>query len=189
MTLAREGERTLATYVALLRGINVGGRTRVSMADLRTLFLALGSEDVATYVQSGNVLFKAPLASPAELAPPIDEEIRRRLGLNVRVVVRTAAQLAQVVAGNPFAADGIDPGKLHVAFLAESPDRARVRALEAKPVERDELRVVGQHVYLHYPSGYGKTKLTNAYLEKQLGVAATTRNWRTTTKLAERADA
>jgi hypothetical protein len=110
MTLAREGERTLATYVALLRGINVGGRTRVSMADLRTLFLALGSEDVATYVQSGNVLFKAPLAGPAELAPPIEEEIRRRLGLNVRVVVRTAAQLAQVVAGNPFAADEIDPG-------------------------------------------------------------------------------
>ncbi|MDQ3890843.1 MAG: DUF1697 domain-containing protein [Actinomycetota bacterium] len=188
MALAREGERTLGTYVALLRGINVGGRTTVSMADLRMLFLALGSEDVTTYVQSGNVVFKFPLASPAELAPPIEAEIRRRLDLSVKVVVRTGAQLARVVADNPFAADGLDPGKLHVAFLAESPDPARVHALEAKPVERDEFRVVGEEVYLHYPSGYGKTKLTNAFLEKQLAVAATTRNWRTTTKLAELAN-
>jgi uncharacterized protein (DUF1697 family) len=173
----------LRTYVALLRGINVGAHARISMADLRALFEALGSEDVATYVQSGNVLFKSAVARPAELVGAIERQIARQLELDVRVVVRTDAQLAKIARTTPFG-DG-DPTKVHVAFLAARPEPARVRAVDAKQFDPDELRVAGTEVYLHYPNGYGRTKLSNAALEKQLGVAATTRNWRTVTKLAE----
>jgi uncharacterized protein (DUF1697 family) len=177
------------TYVALLRGINLGARNKVSMADLRALVVALGGEDVATYVQSGNVIFKSPVRSPATLTRAIEERIDRDLGLRVPVLLRKPAQLAEVLTGNPFATGKAEPASLHVTFLAETPRRTRVRELEARDFDPDELRVVGREVYLHCPTGYGRTKLGNAYLEKQLDVAATTRNWKTVTKLAELATA
>jgi uncharacterized protein (DUF1697 family) len=173
----------LRTYVALLRGINVGAHKKISMADLRALFEALGNEDVSTYVQSGNVVFKSPVASAAELVGAIEKRIARDLGLDVAVVVRTDAQLRKIASGSPF--DESDPTKLHVAFLAGKPAQGRVRALDAKDFAPDELRVAATEVYLRYPSGYGRTKLSNAALEKALGVTATTRNWRTVTKLVE----
>jgi uncharacterized protein (DUF1697 family) len=176
------------TYVALLRGINLGARNKVSMADLRALFGALGAEDVATYVQSGNVVFKSGKRA-GELVQAIEKRIRRDLGLSVTVVLRTEAQLARVLAGNPFANEGREPTTLHVTFLAEKPDRARVREVDPNRAGPDEFRVVGREVYLHCPNGYGRTKLTNAYFEKQLSVAATTRNWRTVTSIAELAKA
>jgi uncharacterized protein (DUF1697 family) len=177
----------LNTFVALLRGINVSGQSKVSMADLRTLFLNLGAEDVRTYVQSGNVVFTSGAASSAELTRAIEMRIRRDLGLSVTVLLRTKAQLAKIVAGNPFVKSGKEPTKLHVTFLAEAPDR--LRELEAKHFEPDEFHVVRREIYLHCPNGYGRTKLNNAFFEKQLGVAATTRNWKTVTKLAELASA
>jgi uncharacterized protein (DUF1697 family) len=176
------------TYVALLRGINLGSSNRVSMPDLRTLLENLGAEDVVTYLQSGNVVFKSAEGAD-KLARAIERRIKRDLGLSVTVLLRMPRQLAKVKAGNPFAKDVKDPTKLHVTFLAEKPDRARVRNLDPKRAEPDELRLVAQEVYLHCPNGYGRSKLSNAYLEKQLGVAATTRNWKTVTKLAELASA
>ena len=176
------------TYVALLRGINVGGRTKIAMADLRELFAKLGAEDVTTYVQSGNVVFRSREGA-TKLTPTIERGIAGELGLTVTVVVRTKAQLAKVVAGNPFAGRGAAPTQVFVAFLAETPARARVRELDPARSEPDEFRVAGREIYLHYPNGYGKSKLTNAWLEKQLGVASTMRNWRTVTKLAELAGA
>jgi len=176
------------TYAALLRGINLGARNKVSMADLRALFAALDAEDVATYVQSGNVIFKSR-AGAAELTHAIEQRISRDLGLSVTVLLRTKAELAKVLADNPFAGGAREPAKLHVTFLAETPDRARVRRLDPEGAEPDEFRVVGQEIYLHCPNGYGRSKLSNAYFERQLGVAATTRNWRTVTKLAELASA
>ena len=170
----------MRTYVALLRGINVGGRTKIAMADLRKLFADLGAEDVTTYVQSGNVVFRSGAAATA-LARSIEERIAGELGLRVTVVIRTAAELAKVVAGSPFAAE---PTQLHVVFLAEKPPAARVRALDATRGAPDEFRVVGREVYLHYPSGSGRSKITNAWFEKELGVAGTARNWRTVTALA-----
>jgi uncharacterized protein (DUF1697 family) len=171
------------TYVALLRGINLGSRNKVSMADLRALLEALGAEDVATYVQSGNAVFKSEIGSAAELGGAIEKAIRRDLGLDVSVLLRTKAQIGKVVGGNPFAEAAKDPTKVHVTFLDDAP--SRVRELEAKDFAPDEFRVAGREVYLHCPNGYGRSKLNNAYLEKQLGVAATTRNWRTVAKLAE----
>lgn len=181
-----KGRGSLQTYVALLRGINLGGRNRVSMSDLRTLFDALGAKDVATYVQSGNVVFKSP-GKAAELVQAIEKKISRDLGLNVTVLLRTKTQLARVLAGNPFS--GREPAKLHVTFLAATPDRRLVRGLDPTRAKPDEFRVAGREIYLHCPNGYGRSKLTNAYFEKQLGVAATTRNWKTVTKLAELAGA
>ena len=174
----------MRTYVALLRGINVGGRTKIAMADLRTLFAALGAEDVTTYVQSGKVDLKTG-APAAGLAPSIERRIADDLALRVTVVIRTAAQLAKIVSANPFADHGAEPTKLHVVFLAEKPAAARVRALDATRGEPDEFRVVGREIYLHYPSGSGRSKITNAWFEKELGVAGTARNWRTVTTLAE----
>jgi uncharacterized protein (DUF1697 family) len=184
--VSRGAERRagLKTYVALLRGINLAGRNRVSMADLRKVFGGLGAEDVTTYLQSGNVVFKSRV-KPAELIEAIEAGVARRVGSEVTVILCGKAELAKVLAQNPLAGSGRDPEKLHVTFLSETPTRDRVRALDPKQGEPDEFRVVGGRVYLHCPNGYGRTKLGNAYLEKQLGVAATTRNWKTVTKLAE----
>jgi uncharacterized protein (DUF1697 family) len=176
------------TYVALLRGINVGGRTKIAMSDLRKLFADLGAEDVTTYVQSGNVVFRSGAAA-GPLARSIEERIAAELGLRVTVVIRTGGELAKVVAGSPFADRGAEPTKLHVVFLADKPPTARVRALDATRGAPDEFRVVGREVYLHYPNGSGRSKITNAWFEKELGVAGTARNWRTVTKLAELAGA
>ena len=188
MLRASKAGSSLKTYVALLRGINLGARNKVSMADLRALFAGLGADDVATYAQSGNVVFRSS-DSPGKLTEAIEKRIRRDLGLDVTVLVRTQRQLAKLAAANPFADDVSDPTKLHVTFLADKPDSARVRRLDPKSAEPDEFRVTGQEVYLHCPNGYGRSKLSNSYFEKHLGVPATTRNWRTVTKLADLASA
>ena len=174
-------------YVALLRAVNLGSRNKVSMGDLRATLADLGFEDVSTYVQSGNVVFKARGGKPADLARSIEERIRRDLGVGTTVLLRTGAELAALVAGNPFTQ--ADPASVHVTFLAEKPGAAAVRGLDPARSDPDEFRVAGREVYLLGPNGYGRSKFTNAYFEKQLGVAATTRNWRTVTKLAELARA
>jgi uncharacterized protein (DUF1697 family) len=171
------------SWVALLRGINLGARNKVSMADLKQLIADLGAEDVETYVQSGNVLFRSADARD-DLVRAIEQEIHKRLGLEVTVLLRTDKELAKLVADNPFADDEPDADKLHVTFLAERPARARVDALDEEQFAPDRFRVTRDAVYLHCPNGYGRSKLSNAFFEKQLGVRATTRNWRTVTHLA-----
>jgi uncharacterized protein (DUF1697 family) len=172
-------------YVALLRGINLGARNKLAMADLRALVTELGADDVETYVQSGNVVF-ASGGSASALERQIEERIRRDHGYEVPVLVRTAPELAKVVADNPFLRAGNDQTKLHVTFLAAAPGRARVEAPPGSGA--DEFSIVRREVYLHCPDGYGRSKLSNAFFEKQLGVVATTRNWRTVTTLAELAN-
>ncbi len=170
----------MPTYVALLRGINLGARNKIAMADLRELFAALGCEDVSTYVQSGNVVFRSPVRSAAKLQGGIEERIRADFGLQIRVLVRTSDELATVAEGNPF-----DPATAHVTFLAEKPPADRTKKLGERTFEPDAFRVTGRQVYLRCPNGYGRSKLSNAFLEKQLAVAATTRNWKTVTALAK----
>ena len=174
----------VAIYIAMLRGINLGSRKRVAMADLRGLFEELGAKDVRTYLQSGNVVFRSGKRE-GELGRAVEKAIRTSLGLDVTVVLRTKAQLAKVVAKNPFVRSGTETTALHVTFLAEKPSAGRVRALADPSKGADRFEVAGREVYLECPSGYGKSKLQNAFFEKKLGVAATTRNWRTVTSLAE----
>ena len=175
----------MKTYVALLRGVNVGGR-KLLMQDLRDTFEALGAEDVSTYVQSGNVIFRSN--EPAgRLVQAIEAGLRSDLGLDVTVLVRTPAQLAELIAGNPFLKrKGTKPNALHITFLGTKPAAGKVSALDPTIEAPDEFQVVGKEVYLHFPNGYGRSKLGNAWFEKQLGVRGTTRNWRTVTELAER---
>lgn len=170
-------------YAALLRAVNLGPHNRVAMSDLRELIKGLGHRDVSTYVQSGNVVFTAEASDRAALVTAIEGAIVERLGLDISVLLRDGSELRAVLAANPFAR--ADLGRLYITFLAAGPEPAGVAALQAAPHEPDELVSVGSEVYLHCPKGYGVSKLSNTLLEKKLRVRATTRNWRTVTKLAE----
>jgi uncharacterized protein (DUF1697 family) len=177
----------MTTYVALLRGINVSGRNKIAMAELRALVESLGNTGVQTYIQSGNVVLDSAIRSAAKVADAITHAIARELGLDVAVIMRAAAEIDAVLTANPLLARGADPAKSHVTFLAAKPAASAVRALVDFDRSPDEFAVVGREVFVHCPNGYGTTKLNNTFFEKQLGVAATTRNWRTVHTLAERA--
>ncbi|MFI5485607.1 DUF1697 domain-containing protein [Micromonospora echinaurantiaca] len=175
-------------YVALLRGVNVGG-VKVAMADLRRLVTDLGHADVRTYLQSGNVVFGSDVRDAERLARGIEQAIAGELGLTVPVLVRSGRELAAVAGGNPYAGREDDPTRLLVAFLATAPKPSAVDALAVPGGENVAFTVTGREVYLHFPDGgYGRSKFTNTYLEKQLGVVATTRNWRSVRALAELAE-
>jgi uncharacterized protein (DUF1697 family) len=176
------------TYVALLRGINVGGKNKVPMAGLRAALESLGFEEVVTYVQSGNVVFDAPSAKAAEVGARIEKRIAKDFGLDITVVLRTPAELRKVAAGNPFLKGGAETSKLHVVFLDRKPAAKAVSQLDPDRSPPDELSVRGREIYLHLPGGSARTKLTIDYFEKRLGVRATHRNWNTVTKLVELAE-
>lgn len=155
------------------------------MADLRRTFEALGATEVETYLQSGNVVFHLPGPAPAELATTIEHQVAADFAVEASVLVRTGAEMARLERENPFLADGADEATLHVTFLADRPTPAKVGTLERPTGSPDAFVVHGREVYLHCPGGYGATKLTNTYFERHLGLTATTRNWRTVTKLCE----
>ncbi len=177
----------MTTYVAFLRGINVGRHAKVDMAQLRELFVALGHTDARTYIRSGNVIFTAPGEDPSRLAAAIEKGLADEVGVPATVVLRSGDHLTALVAHNPFLDEESDPSKLHVAFLAATPAPEQAGRLEVPAGERVRFSLAGPDLYLHYPDGYGRTKLDNAFIEKHLGVASTTRNWNTVTKLAEMA--
>ena len=181
------GLATSRPYVALLRGINVGGRHKLLMRELAAMFVEAGCEDVRTYIQSGNVVFRADPSLADGLSARITTAIAASHGYQIPVVIRTAADLARVVRGNPFLADGADPTKLYVGFLAEAPDPAKVARLDPDRSPPDAFVVRGDEVYLHFPNGVARSKLTNNYLDRTLGTVSTIRNWRTVCKLHEMA--
>jgi uncharacterized protein (DUF1697 family) len=167
----------VAVRIALLRGVNVGGR-KVPMADLREVFEDLGHSKVRTYIQSGNVVFDAK-ASGSSLRATLEKAIDRRFGLDVTVLLRTPAELAKIVKQNPYGPDA------YVTFLDGLPDRKRVAALDPAPFAPDEFRVSGHQVYVCCPNGYGRTKINNTFFEKKLSTRATTRNWNTVETLLD----
>ncbi|MBM4436481.1 MAG: DUF1697 domain-containing protein [Actinobacteria bacterium] len=138
---------------------------------------------MATYIQSGNVIFTSDVRSPQRLGRALEERLSRDLGLAAGVLVRTEQELADVVARNLFARPPTDVSKLHVTFLSEAPDATRVAALGALSPWPDEFRLIGREGFLHCPNGYGKTKLNNAFFERRLAVRATTRTWKPVTAL------
>ena len=176
---------TRATYVALMRGINVGGKNMLPMAVLVELFSELGCSDVRTYVQSGNVVFCSTAALATTLADTVAKAIERRRKLKVPVVLRSARELARVVAANPFVRADVDAVELHVMFLADTPAKSAVGELDAKRSPPDEFVVAGREVYLRLPNGVARSKLTNAYFDGRLATVSTIRNWRTVRKLVE----
>lgn len=173
------------TYVALLRGINLGGHHKLPMKNLAAMFEAAGCRDVRTYIQSGNVVFRADERRAATIAEVIREAIDGELGYQVPVVVRSAEDLARVVADNPFAGPDVDDKQLHIAFLAERPGAAAIAELDPQRSPPDQFEVVGREIFLRLPNGMARTKLTNAYFDRVLGAVSTVRNWRTANKLLE----
>jgi uncharacterized protein (DUF1697 family) len=175
----------MATYAALLRGINVGRHKRIGMADLRALVEGLGHESVKTHLQSGNVVFASPKRRDAALAAAIETAIAAELGMDVSVMVRRSDELAAVMDAAPYGGRTSDHKQLHVAFLSEKPGAAAVKGFGIEEFAPDEMTVIGREAYLLYPEGQARTKLTNAVIEKRLGVRATSRNWRTVEALAD----
>jgi len=172
-------------YLALLRGINVGGKNKLPMKDLAEMFLAAGCTCAKTFIQSGNVLFNAPAKVARQIAKTVPEQIEKRFGHRPPFVIRTAEQMAVVAANNPFLQAGADEDKAHVMFLADEPDAARVKGLDPARSSPDEFAVHGTEIYLHLPNGVADTKLTNAYFDSKLATISTGRNWRTVMTLLE----
>jgi uncharacterized protein (DUF1697 family) len=170
----------VTVYVALLGGINVGGRT-LRMAALRATAERCGFEDVSTFIQSGNVIFRSRKGATA-VTTALHDAILEDAGIDTRVATRTAAQLCTVVDANPFLDRSDDPTKLSVVFLFDGA-APTLSALDPSVYAPDEVNVIGQEAYLHTPNGMGKSKLVPAVMKK-LGLAGTTRNWRSTRKLA-----
>jgi uncharacterized protein (DUF1697 family) len=178
----------MATYIAMLRGINVGRGKMVKMERLRTSFAGLGFDEVKTYVQSGNVVFQSKRKSPAELTRTIETKIQRDFGFAVRVLIKTSKELAQIVQKNPLLrVKGIDVSKLHVTFLSDAPPKTAEEMLEDLATTRERFRILNREIYLYCPDGYGNSKLANNTIEKKLSLVATTRNWRTVNALLEMA--
>lgn len=176
--------REVTAYVALLRGINLGARNKVPMKELRALFEDLGHEDVKTYLQSGNVIFKAgPGAATA--GEGIERALVDTFGFDVSVMLRTRKEMAAIAAANPFPTEGVAPTSLHVLFLARRPAAAAVRALDPDRSPPDEFAVKGREIYLSYPNGAGRSKLSLDYFEKKLAIRGTARNWNTVTKVLD----
>ena len=185
----------MASHVALLRGINVGGRNKVPMAELREVVAALGHTGVSTYIQSGNVLFSTADTDTAALAAALETSIGERFGIWASVVVLSRDELAGVLAGNPYQ-DEPNPRLVHVVFLtAEPPSELleRIAAAEgaaAAKGSRDTVRAAGRALYLHTPDGFGTSELGQALFkiisppaQRSRPLAATARNWATSTKL------
>jgi uncharacterized protein (DUF1697 family) len=170
-------------YVALLRGVNILGRNKLPMADLATLFTRIGCSQVATYIQSGNVCFKADPVTAQRLPEELAGLILDRFGFRVPVILRSAQAMRRIVAKNPFHHSGIAVQSLHVAFLTERPDPRRLAALDPQRSPGDLFAVSGMEVYLKLANGVSGTKFTNTYFDSVLGVTSTFRNWRTVQNL------
>ena len=191
----------MASHVALLRGINVGGRNKVPMADLREVVTSLGHTGVSTYIQSGNVLFSTTDTDNAKLAAALESAIEDRFGIWSSVVVLSRDELAQVLAANPYP-DEPNPKMVHVVFLSAEPPAdllGRISAAEsavAAKGSRDTVQAAGQVLFLHTPDGFGTSELGQAVFKiisppaknTKHGLAATARNWATATKLLSLCD-
>ncbi|MDP9347718.1 MAG: DUF1697 domain-containing protein [Gemmatimonadota bacterium] len=174
-----------ATFIALLRGINVSGRNQLPMAELRSLCAGLGWGDVRSYIQSGNLVFGAD-ADPASLEAGLEQAISRRFGLSIPVLVRAAADWPGYVAANPFPdASRTEPNLVMLALSKAAPRPGAVEGLRERAAGGEQVAQVGDALWIHYAGGAGRSKLTPALLDRLAGSPVTTRNWRTVLKLAE----
>jgi uncharacterized protein (DUF1697 family) len=173
--------------IALLRGINLAGARRVGMAELRELLEGHGHQEVRTYLQSGNVVLRSP-SPPERLARELERQITDGLGVEVRVVVRTRAELGKVVERNPLRDIATDPARYQVSFLSAKPSPAVVRELATWDVAPERFVLSGREIYAWHPGGVGRSELAKLLSERRLGVSPTARNWKTVTALLALAD-
>ncbi len=170
----------LVPYAALLRGVNVGGRNRLAMADLRSIAAELGFVGARTLLQSGNLVFRAPAADHAFLAGPLSAALSARLGLVAPVIVRARDALDAIVAANPFSqAARDDPARLLVVFLDSEPPPEGVAALMDLATAGEAVEIQGREAFIHYPEGIARSRLVQGAIDRRLGVMGTARNWNT----------
>jgi uncharacterized protein (DUF1697 family) len=175
----------MTVYVSLLRGVNVGGSSRFKTGALIALYESLGFTSVRTLLQSGNVLYKSRLRDRPLMARRIHQEIERQLDLKVDVLIRTLDELDRIVERGPVLSARADPSKLLVMFLADVPEAAAQASLVAWHKGKEMLELRGPEIYLYYPDGVGRSKLSAAVIENHLRTSGTARNWNTLNKLAE----
>lgn len=174
----------MATYIALLRAVNLGAHNKVSMADLKALLARLGMKNPQSLLQSGNLVFESPAGPTAPLEQLLESGAAKRLGLDTPIYVRTAAEWQQAIADNPFPKEAKrDPGHMVLMALRDAPPPAAVKALQAAIKGREVVIAKGRHAYFVYPDGIGNSKLTLKLIEKHLGTTGTARNWNTVLKL------
>ncbi len=173
----------MGRHLALLRGINVGGKHLLPMKDLAALFEAAGAEEVRTLIQSGNVVYRSGAKAAARIPGLVEAAIQKQFGFEAPVVSRSAAAVAKAMETSPYLAQGLSEDVLHLMFLKEAPSPAQAKALGNSPFLPDDFVLAGDVIHLHLPNGVARTKLTNAWFDGRLGTVGTLRNWRTMQKL------
>ena len=174
-----------ATHIALLRAINVGGTKKIAMAELRDFMAALGFQDVRSLLQTGNLVFRSEARTNADLERVLETEAKKRLDLDTDFFVRDRKECDAVIARNPFPDEAeSDPSHLVVMFLKDAPGATAVSALQAAIEGPEIVKADGKQIYVVYPAGIGRSRLTNKLIEDKLGTRATGRNWNTVLKIA-----
>jgi uncharacterized protein (DUF1697 family) len=177
----------METYIAMLRGINVSGQKKIKMADFTKHLQELNFNDVQTYIQSGNAVFKYKKSTPKSLENKIAKKILEEYGFKVSVIVKIPDELTEVLENNPFTKDK-NLNRLYVTFLYDEPTADNIKKLKSFDYRPEEYFLIGKIIYGYSPHEYGKAKMNNNFFENKLKVAATTRNWKTVNKLAEMAN-
>jgi len=174
-------------YVSLLRGINVSGQKKILMRDLKSLYEKLGFEEVVTYIQTGNVIFSSAINTKPKLIEKIEVAIQQKYKFHVPVLLRTSLEIEIVIENCPYSPVNIeqDGTKILVSFLSSKPSTANINKVLEYVKDGEKLIVRGKEAYLYCPIGYGKSKLTNSFVENKLGIGSTTRNWKSVNKLYE----
>lgn len=174
-------------YISLLRGINVSGQKKIKMAELKLVYEDAGFKDVVSYIQSGNVIFDSDLKDASKISVTIEYAIKKTFGFDVPVIIRSNSEMKKVLSTCPFKDIDIekDGTKVLVTFANSKPAQKNIKEFAQYVEPPEELTVLGKEVYLYCPNGYGKSKLSNTFLEKKLGILATTRNIKSVVKLYE----
>lgn len=176
----------LTPYVAFLRGINVGGHRKIRMQDLKLSLTKIGLNDVETYIQSGNIVFKTLGDQADNLSKEIEASIEKDFGFDVKVIVKNGVQLKEIISNNPYLSnESADINKCYLTLLSDIPKKEQAELLNALKFPYDEFHLMDDIIYLYCTNGYGKTKLSNDFFEKKLKLVASTRNWKTMLKMLE----
>ncbi len=174
-------------YISILRGINVGGHKKILMADLKNLYAQLGFTNVISYIQSGNVVFDSNITDVNQIITSIEKAITTRYGFDVPVIIRTHAEIKNACDNTPFGEIDLkaDGSKYFLTLISDLPTKENIEILMNYVNQPERLQIEGKNIYIFYPNGAGRTKLTNGLIENKLKVKATSRNWKTVVKLIE----